>query len=102
MKLREWDHNAQGYTEVEYPDAPIKAFVDWFRTTKQWREHPEECFHRFMRFQRELVDAQTDAHRAEAAQKAPCSATTASGDPCKGKAVRDGLCIAHVKVTQAA
>jgi hypothetical protein len=96
VKLREWDFNAanQGaYAEVDYPEAIVKEFVDWFRNTRQWRESPEMVYARWLKFERELTDFRNSG---EPADPSMCSALTKTGEPCKGKAVRDGLCIAHV------
>lgn len=99
MKLREWQWDQQSYAEVEYPDAPIKAFVDFFRTTKQWRENPEQVFARWMKFERELTEARNAI--AEGLAEA-CTETTKAGEPCRGKVVSGGLCMAHLKASKAA
>ena len=36
MKLKEWDWDNQCYIEREYPDEPIKAFVDFMCNNNQW------------------------------------------------------------------
>lgn len=100
MKLREWDYEfgpSGGWTEVEYPDDLVKAFVDWFRVNKQWRERDDTgpmVFRHFKRFQDNLNDAKNDAARA--AVRDPCTALTAAGNPCKNTVdVVDGLCHIH-------
>lgn len=63
MKLREWDWDAQNYVEIDYPDEPIKAFVDWLRNNRQWRESPDpgrDVYTRFRRLEDELA-----AHRVK-------------------------------------
>jgi hypothetical protein len=100
MKLKEWAWDEQCYVEVEYPDAPIKAFVEFFRNGKQWRENPEQCFARWMKLERELTDAKNDAAKEAPADR--CTATTKAGEPCKGKAIEDGLCMSHVRAARAA
>lgn len=103
MKLREWDTNQpnQGaYVEREYPDQPGLDFINWFRNTRQWRESPEMVYQRWLKFERELADARNAGLTSVPGQK--CSETTKAGNPCKGKPVSDGLCIAHLKAAQAA
>jgi hypothetical protein len=44
MKLKELDWNAKGGVaeiEVEYPDDPIAALVNWLRRTSAWHEDVE-------------------------------------------------------------
>lgn len=94
VTLKEWDWDAQAYVEREYPWSIVKGFVDDLRNKKQWIEDStsQEVWRRFQRFQERLVDARNDAKVAE-----KCSATTAAGNPCKGKPGAGGLCMAHVK-----
>jgi hypothetical protein len=100
MKLLEWQWDQQNYVEVEYPDAPIKSFVEFFRNGKQWRENPEQCFARWMKLERDLTDAKNDAARAKPTDR--CTATTKAGEPCRGKAIEDGLCMSHARAARAA
>jgi hypothetical protein len=102
MKLREWDFShgpSGGYVEVEYPDSVVKAFVDWFRTTSQWKESPEQAYARWLKFERELTEAKEDA--AQKAAVAGCPAPTLSGEPCKARVTASGLCAAHTKAQAA-
>lgn len=110
MRLKEWDDQAQTEIQREYPDEPGTALLNWMRNTKRWREDPQRLFDRYLHFERQLTDIRNadaleraQAQQAqEAAADGPCIATTLAGDPCKGRAVRDGLCMAHLKVRAAA
>ncbi len=55
MKLTEYNWDTQLNEEIDYPDEPIKAFVDFFRVTKQWRESPEVVYQHWLMFERELT-----------------------------------------------
>lgn len=99
VQLREvdWDNPNGGHKLVEYSAKPVEAFIDWLRTTSQWKENPERVYDRFMRLQRDL----TDERNAQDSQDR-CSETTKAGEPCKGRPVEGGLCMAHLKARQAA
>ncbi len=97
MQLREWDDTAGpsgGYVEVEYPDSIIKEFVDYFRTTKRWREDPEIVYARWMVFERNLTEVRNQ--RANRIASNVCTATTKSGEPCRiTNSVEGGVCAIH-------
>ena len=93
ITLREWDWDAQAFVEREYPWAALKSFVDDLRLGNRWRENPEVVFNRFMKLERELTAARNEVTRAAAALV--CNATTKAGNPCKGRPLDDGLCVAH-------
>lgn len=103
MHLREWDYNAGpsgGWVEVEYPDEPIKKFVDYLRVSKQWREDPELVYRRWMQFERELTDVRNAAARPVEVPAADvviqCSGKTKAGEPCRiTHGIQDGLCHIH-------
>lgn len=59
MFLREWNWDRQNYDEVEYPDQPIKKFMDWLWETKQWREDPHMVYNQFRKLQIELMEPRT-------------------------------------------
>ena len=113
MKLREWDWDSGsqgGYIEREYPDEPVIEFVNWLRNTRQWRESPEMVFQRFQKLERELAEIRnmpiaksegTPGQVVTVEARPTCSERTKAGAPCKGKAVQDGKCIAHVKARAA-
>lgn len=70
MKLKELDWNAPGGVasiEVEYPDAPIKEFMDWLRQTPAWRENPPLVEHRLRRLNATLADILNDRNLVAAA-----------------------------------
>ena len=56
VTLREWDWEAQNFTEVEYDWALLKAFIDDLRLGNRWREDPEIVFRRFLRLEEQLTD----------------------------------------------
>lgn len=59
MKLKETFWDAPGGAaeiEVEYPDAPIKDFMDWLRKTSAWLENPELVHRRLRRLNGVLAD----------------------------------------------
>ncbi len=116
MRLKEWDTSSAqhgAYIEREYPDAIVKAFIDWTRNTRQWREAPELVYQRWLKMERELADFRNaapvrigqqgpGAGGGEEGVEAPpdvehCTALTKAGAPCKGKAVQDGLCMSHLR-----
>ena len=104
MKLREWDHNAGPsgrYVEVEYPDEIVKAFVDYFRVNKLWREDLPLAYARWMKLERELTEARNQAAKQTA--DGQCTAETKSGEPCRiTNSVEDGLCAIHRRALVAA
>lgn len=63
MRLREFNWTLQEHEEVEYPDGPIKDFIDWLRNSKAWQEDSAEMIYdtrihrRFLRLQEELTKA---------------------------------------------
>jgi Family of unknown function (DUF5763) len=107
MKLKEWDEKIGrngDWREREYPDTPIKEFVDWLRNTKQWREAagmhtgPHTIYTKFLVLERELADIRN----SQAGDSGQCTALTASGSRCRHDAVSDGLCGIHRKQLQVA
>ncbi len=104
MRLKEWDHGAGpsgGYVEVEYPDEIIKAFVDYFRVNKQWREDPEIVYARWLVLERELTESRNQA--AKHVAEGGCTAPTKSGEPCKITfGIEDGICAIHRRALVAA
>lgn len=59
MRLKETFWDAPGGAaeiEVEYPDAPIKDFMDWMRKTSAWLENPELVHRRLRRLNGVLAD----------------------------------------------
>lgn len=58
MKLQQTDwNNPAGATlvDTEFPDEPIRQFVNWLWTTKQWYENPEVVYRKFQRMKEELL-----------------------------------------------
>lgn len=57
LQEQDWD-NPGGVIAVEweYPDAPIKALVDWLRSNKAWLENPAMVERRIRRFNSDLMD----------------------------------------------
>lgn len=94
MKLKEWDWDNQCYIEREYPDEPIKAFVDFMRNNNQWRDNPDLVVDRYRHFHNDLNDIRNE--QAPARDAAACKAVTKSGRPCKvTTSIEDGLCAIH-------
>jgi hypothetical protein len=59
MRLREWDWNEQGFVERDYPDEPIRQFINWLRTTKQWYQSPDpgrDVYTKYRQMQEQLAD----------------------------------------------
>ncbi len=104
MQLREWDDKAGpsgGFVEIEYPDEIIKEFVDYFRTTKRWREDPEIVYARWMVFERNLTEVRNQ--RANRIADSRCTAPTKSGEPCRiMNSVEGGVCAIHRRTLVAA
>ena len=61
MKLKRYDWNLQRDVEIEYPDGPIKAFIDWLNNTKSWHEDVELCHRRLRKMNAELEIARSGA-----------------------------------------
>ncbi len=62
VTLREWDYDvgpSGSFVEAPYPYAIIKEFIDWMRTTSQWKESDtvQPVFRKFLRMQEGLTDA---------------------------------------------
>ena len=97
MQLKEWNYDAGPsgrYVEVEYPDAIIKDFVDFFRVTKAWREDTPLAYARWLKLERELTEARNQA--ATQAADGRCTAETKSGEPCRiTNSVEGGVCAIH-------
>ena len=36
MKLKQWDWEKGQFVEIDYPDEPIKEFIDYLRNSKSW------------------------------------------------------------------
>ena len=71
VTLREWDYDegpSGSFVEAPYPYAIIKTFIDWMRTTSQWKESDtvQPVFLKFLRMQEDLTDARNAAAVAEA------------------------------------
>ncbi len=67
MRLREWDFDKQAFVLVDYPDAPIQAFVDFFRTTKAWVQDAERVHRQVLVLERALATHRSDRQLALAA-----------------------------------
>ncbi len=104
MRLKEWDDTAGpsgGYVEVEYPDSIIKEFVDYFRTTKRWREDPEIVYARWMVFERNLTEVRNQA--AQQTADNVCTVATKLGARCRiTNSVEGGVCAIHRRALVAA
>jgi hypothetical protein len=61
MKLKRWDWDAQNYVEIEYPDGPIKAYIDWLNNTKAWIDDVELVHRRLRKMNAELEIARSGA-----------------------------------------
>jgi len=67
MKLQETEWTDQPrFVEVEYPDAPIAAFVNWLRTTKAWWEDVDLVHRRVLRLNAELAAERSKMPRPKA------------------------------------
>lgn len=49
MLLKEWDWDLQNYVEIDYPDALVKGFIDFLRTTKSWQVDGEIVHRRLLK-----------------------------------------------------
>ena len=56
MKVKHWNWNAQRYDEVEYPDAMVQEFVEWFLHTTAWPENPELVERRVRKFKQDMAE----------------------------------------------
>jgi hypothetical protein len=59
MRLKEWDWDKQAYVETDYPDEPIRQFINWLRTTKQWYQSPDpgrDVYTKYRQMQEQLAD----------------------------------------------
>ena len=94
MTIKTWDWDNQCYVEVEYPDEPIKAFVDFMCNNNQWQDNPDLVVDRYRHFRRDLTEIRNQ--QALAMDAAACKAVTKSGRPCKVTiSIEDGLCAIH-------
>lgn len=66
MRLREWDWDKQTYVEVNYPDAPIQEFVNFFRTTKAWIQDAERVHRTVLKLDKTLGEHRQLAREAMA------------------------------------
>lgn len=70
MRLREWDWDKQTYVEVNYPDAPIQEFVNFFRTTKAWIQDTARVHRNVLKLDKTLGEHRQLAREAMASTAA--------------------------------
>lgn len=94
VSLREvdWDNQGGGFKTVEYPAEIVEGFVNWLRTTSQWREDPGQVYDKFRRMELDLTDVRNARVTVEPGR---CAAATAAGVQCKREAGEDGVCGVH-------
>ena len=67
MKLREYNWDTMLHEEIEYPDEPMKSFIDFLRNTSAWKEDEQLVHRRYRMLHDQLNDIRNERRTMEAA-----------------------------------
>jgi len=90
VRLREWDFDKQNYVEVNYPDAPIIQFVNFFRTTKAWIHDADRVNRQVLKLDKALGE-----HRQLAREAMAQTAANVTGQPLPKPTLEDYIAAAR-------